>query len=70
MPDHRRVEEVGVGVAQGGQAADKRAALVECLADDPRPSYQDDGRVYTMPYAGREVDFTVLGDTLTVVAVR
>ena len=50
--------------------ADKRAALVECLADDPRPSYQDDGRVYTMPYAGREVDFTVRGDTLTVVAVR
>ena len=49
---------------------DKRAALVECLADDPRPSYQDDERVYTMPYAGREVDFTVRGGTLTVVAVR
>ena len=48
----------------------KRAALVECLADDPRPSYQDDERIYTMPYAGVEVDFTVRGDTLTVVAVR
>ena len=49
---------------------DKRAVLVECLADDPRPSYQDDDRVYTMPFAGVEVDFTVRGDTLTVVAVR
>lgn len=48
----------------------KRAALIECLADDPRPSYQDDDRVYTMTYAGREVDFTVRGDTLTVVGVR
>lgn len=48
----------------------KRAALCECLADDPRPSYQDDDRVYTMPYAGREVDFTVRDGTLTVVAVR
>ena len=50
--------------------AGKREALAECLADDPRPSYQDDGRTYTMPFAGVEVDFTVDGGTLTVVDVR
>ena len=49
---------------------EKLSALVECLAEDPRPSYQDDERVYTMCYASLEVDFTVNGDTLTVVAVR
>ena len=49
---------------------EKRAALVECLADDPRPSYQDDERIYTMPFAKFEIDFTVVGETLTVVAVR
>ena len=41
-----------------------------CLAEDPRPSYQDDPtRVYTMSLAGAEVAFTVAGDTLTVVAL-
>ena len=49
---------------------EKRVALVECLADDPRPSYQNDGRVYTMPFAGLEVDFTVDGDDLLVADVR
>ena len=49
---------------------DKLAALVECLADDPRPSYQNDERIYTMSFALFEVDFTVAGDSLTVVGVR
>ena len=45
---------------------EKRRALLECLADDPRPSYQDDGREYGMTFAGYNVKFTVNGDTLTV----
>lgn len=48
----------------------KRASLVECLADDPRPSYQDDGRTYTLEFAALEIDFTVTGGTLRVTAVR
>ncbi|MBR2338496.1 MAG: tRNA (N6-threonylcarbamoyladenosine(37)-N6)-methyltransferase TrmO [Clostridia bacterium] len=38
----------------------KRAALIACLAQDPRPSYQDDPeRVYSMRFAGLDVHFTV-----------
>ena len=49
---------------------DKREAAVCCLAEDPRPSYQSDDRVYTMVYAGYEIDFTVVGSNATVVEVR
>ena len=45
---------------------DKLNALLDCLAEDPRPSYQDDGRVYGMNFAGYNVKFFVEGDTLTV----
>lgn len=48
--------------------ADYRDGLLECLAQDPRPSYQDDpDRVYGFPFAGFDVRFTVDGDKLTVV---
>lgn len=44
-----------------------RAALLALLAEDPRPSYQDDPeRVYGMPYAAYDVQFTVAGGRLTV----
>lgn len=47
--------------------AEKREALLELLAQDPRPSYQDDpGRVYGMAFAEWQVRFTVEGDVLTV----
>jgi len=50
--------------------ADKREALAACLAEDPRPSYQEDPeRVYSMRFAGLDVHFTVRGDTLTVRSV-
>ena len=40
--------------------ADKRAALLGVLAQDPRPSYQHDpDRVYGMAFGGLEVRFTV-----------
>lgn len=46
---------------------DKRKALLGVLAQDPRPSYQEDPqRVYGMAFAGLEVKFTVNGECLTV----
>ena len=50
--------------------ADKRAALIGVLAQDPRPPYQDDpNRIYGFPFAGLELRFRVDGETLTVVDV-
>ena len=48
----------------------KREALLSILANDPRPSYQDEpGRVYGLSFAGRDIRFTVEGDRVTVVGV-
>ncbi len=48
--------------------AAKRAALTAVLAQDPRPSYQEDPqRVYGLTFGGVEVRFQVAGDVLTVV---
>lgn len=45
----------------------KREAVTACLADDPRPSYQDDpDRIYSMRFAGMDIHFCVKDDTLTV----
>ena len=45
----------------------KRDGLIECLADDPRPSYQEDPeRVYGMVFGEYEVKFTVRDGVLTV----
>ena len=50
---------------------DKRAALTGVLAQDPRPSYQDDPeRIYGFPFAGLELRFRVEGKQLTVVDVQ
>ena len=39
---------------------DKRASLIECLADDPRPSYHDDPeRIYGMSFAGFNIRFRI-----------
>jgi len=46
---------------------DRRAALLGVLAQDPRPSYQNDPeREYGMGFAGYNVRFTVEQETLTV----
>lgn len=46
---------------------EKREALLAVLADDPRPSYQDDpDRLYGISFAGFDIRFTVSGTTLTV----
>ena len=50
--------------------SDKREALLGVLAQDPRPAYQNDPeRVYGVNFAGRNVQFKVNGDRLTVCSV-
>ena len=50
---------------------EKRAALLQALALDPRPAYQDDPeRVYGFLFAGRNVRFRVAGGRLTVVSAK
>ncbi len=49
---------------------DRRAALLGVLANDPRPSYQNDPkRVYGMAFAGLEVRFSVRENVLTVLEI-
>ena len=48
----------------------QRESLVDVLAHDPRPQYQDDPkRVYGMEFGGMEVKFKVEGMLLSVVSV-
>lgn len=50
---------------------DKREALVEVLADDPRPSYKEEGeRVYTMSFSDFDVSFKVREKRLVVTDVK
>ena len=49
---------------------EKRAGLTECLADDPRPSYQADERSYGMRFAQFEIQFSVRENVLTVTDVQ
>ena len=52
-------------------AAEKRQGLLEALADDPRPSYQEDSqRVYGMRFGDYEIKFSVENGVLTVVSVE
>ena len=49
---------------------DKRTGLRECLADDPRPSYQDDpDRIYGMQFGNYEIKFTVSKGILTITGI-
>lgn len=46
---------------------DKQAAAIAVLEEDPRPHYQSDpDRKYGVSFAGKDIRFTVDGDTLTV----
>lgn len=50
---------------------EKSAELIQILAQDPRPQYQDSpDRLYSMSYGGFDVDFSVSGDVLTVKNIR
>ena len=49
----------------------KRQALLEVLAQDPRPSYQaDPARVYGLTFAHLEIKFRVTETTLTVLSIE
>lgn len=49
---------------------EKRQAAIGVLSHDPRPAYQRTvGRVYGLTFAGHNIRFTVVGDTLTVLEV-
>ena len=50
---------------------DRRAALEAVLAQDPRPSYQDDPEsIYGLAFAGCNIRFRVEGDKLTVLCIE
>lgn len=49
----------------------KRSALIACLREDPRPSYQNESeRVYGMSFAGMNIKFKVENNRLAVLAVE
>ena len=49
----------------------KRESIIGVLEQDPRPSYQDDpDRIYGLPFAGFDIRFYVIGQTLTVTEVK
>lgn len=59
--------EVVMSEAVRMELGDKAEAAVEILAYDPRPSYQNDPeRVYGLSYAGYDLKFVVVDNTLTV----
>ena len=39
--------------------------IVDCIAQDPRPSYQNDGRIYGMIYGNHNIKFTVSNGVAT-----
>ena len=49
---------------------DKQKALIECLEDDPRPSYQNDERIYGMAFDKFNVKFTISNNTLSVIEIE
>lgn len=49
---------------------EKRNGLLQCLADDPRPSYQEEEREYGMAFANFQIKFTVKDGILTVLNVE
>ena len=48
---------------------DKRQTAIDCLKEDPRPSYHDDERMYSMSFCARDVRFVVKDGKLTVIEV-
>lgn len=50
---------------------EKRESVIGCLAEDPRPSYQDDPeRVYKMRFAEFDIHFTVRDGRVTVTELK
>lgn len=48
----------------------KRNAVIACLSEDPRPSYQDDPeRIYSMAFAGLDIHFRVQNGIAAVIRI-
>ena len=48
---------------------EKRQTIIACLGDDPRPSYQSDGREYSMAFSEYDIHFTVNSNVLKVTSI-
>lgn len=49
---------------------EKRQTAIDCLAEDPRPSYQEDAqRIYSMQFAGFDVHFRVVDGCVFVTGI-
>lgn len=49
---------------------EKRQAVVDCLSDDPRPSYSENGKIFKMKFSVYDIEFTVQNSELTVIDVK
>ena len=50
---------------------DKRPALINCISEDPRPSYQnDENKIYKMSYCDFDIHFKVENQTATIINVE
>lgn len=67
---HRLNVEFGEG-AGDILSGDEQDLICDILADDPRPSYQNDpDRIYGMDYADISVKFKVNGNDLTIIEIK
>ncbi len=48
---------------------DKKTALIKCLQQDPRPSYQPDGKIYKMNFSGYEIIFKKCGEFIIILDI-
>lgn len=65
-----KLEVIFPGELKNGISDDDYSSLVECLSDDPRPSYIDDPeRIFGMAFSNYDVRFKVDQNVLTVVEV-
>lgn len=68
--EDKKLKVAYINGAEKNMPAEKLKTLTECLEDDPRPAYQDDGKVYGFNFAGYEIKFSVSGDILTVFDIK
>ena len=50
--------------------SDVRRDVISLIAEDPRPAYHDDERIYKMTYGEYNVSFAVYGKTAKIIAVE
>ena len=63
--DHKLIVEF-LGDLDKTLPKDKLFGIIDCLADDPRPAYQDDNRTYGMTFGDYNIKFHVEGNKLLV----